>query len=655
MRAFWFAAAAALLTCPALAQEREYRAFWAEGFNAGIHSREQIDRMIQRLTEAHCNGLWQQVRKRGDAHYRSTYEIWARENPQHFDALAYLLEKAHAASPKIHVHAWINTCAVGGDMRPGHILVEHPEYTSISDEGVAFDNEAMKIDPAHPGANDWTFRVYLDVARHYPVDGIHFDFVRYGHPRWGFNPVSVALFNQATGRTGKPAWDDPEFQQWRRDAVTALVRKVYAHTKAIAPEIAVSAATIAWGNGPRNYDEYLTSPPYSRVYQDWAGWMREGILDINCPMLYFSNTRYREFWLNWNEFAKDHKYDRQLVIGQGIWLNSIPDTLQQIQDSRAPSAKGNRADGILLYSYAGTNRAEDGSEQQYNPELYRALSQPGPYGDPPFAIPVDAPPLKPPSGGIVKGFVLTDPWLAPVVRAEVCLWDGRERRQTVTDVTGFYAFIDVPPGRYTVTITPRPFRAQTSQVVIARDGDVVTHHAFPGTASNRISYPWMVVAGNDRCDGVVYLWDAKTGRGRRVLVRPDTPLPFQPGDVVAVSYPGGGLPPVIRLIDISAQWGRRLPRPELQVTPSAKLHGPDWSTGRPVCVEGRVERLTPEGFVLRDGSGTVEVSGRYLKRDFRFSATPGERVRVRGVVDKESGLIVTPFDHRAVEELPDRG
>ncbi len=652
MRILWLAAAAAALTSPAASAPEEYRAFWAEGFNAGIHSREQIDRMVERLQQAHCNGLWQQVRKRGDAHYRSTYEIWARENPQHFDALAYLLEKAHAASPRIHVHAWINTCAVGGETRPGHILVEHPEYTSISDEGVAFDNEAMKIDPAHPGANDWTFRVYLDVARHYPVDGIHFDFVRYGHPRWGFNPVSVALFNQATGRTGKPAWDDPEFQQWRRDAVTALVRKVYAHTKAIAPEMAVSAATIAWGNGPKSYEEYLTSPPYSRVYQDWVGWMREGILDINCPMFYFSNTRYRESWLNWNEFAKDHKYDRQLVIGQGIWLNSIPDTLQQIQDSRAPSARGNRADGILLYSYAGTNRGEDGREQQYNPELYRALSQSGPFGQAPFAEAVEAPPLRAPSGGIVKGFVLTDPWLAPVVRAAVSLWDGRGKRETFTDVTGFYAFIDVPPGRYTLTVSPRGAKEQTQQVVVREDGDVVTRHAFTGTPGGRISQPWMVVAGSDRCDGVIYLWDASSGKGRRVPVRPDTPLPFQPGDVVAVSEPAPGVPPVVRLIDISAGWGRRLPAPRLPVTGASRLSGPDWPTGRPVCLEGTVERLTADGFLLRDASGTVEVSARRLRRDFRFSATPGEKVRVRGVVDREEGLTVVPFDHRAVERLP---
>jgi uncharacterized lipoprotein YddW (UPF0748 family) len=42
------------------------------------------------------------------------------------------------------------------------------------------------VDPGHPDAADWTFRVYLDVARHYDVDGIHFDFVRYGGANWGY-------------------------------------------------------------------------------------------------------------------------------------------------------------------------------------------------------------------------------------------------------------------------------------------------------------------------------------------------------------------------------------------------------------------------------------------------------------------------------------
>src|SRR5207248_354985 len=158
------------------------------------------------------------------------------------------------------------------------------------------DGEASKIDPGNPDAADWTFRVYLDVARHYDVDGIHFDFVRYGSGedgkgRWGYNPVSVARFNARHGRSGQPKWDDPLWMQWRRDQVTALVRKVYAMAVSLKPKIQVSAATISWGDGPHDTPEMSAeefwktkSAAINRVFQDWRSWMKEGILDLNCLM-----------------------------------------------------------------------------------------------------------------------------------------------------------------------------------------------------------------------------------------------------------------------------------------------------------------------------------------------------------------------------------
>jgi len=645
MGRWMIAAVLAALCVPAWSADRpEYRGFWAEGFNKGIHTPEEIDTMLARLREANCNAVWPQFRKRGDAHYASTYEIWAREDSQHFDALQYMLDKAHGAEPKIEVHAWLNTCAVGGETRGGHILIEHPEYTSISDEGVAYDNEAMKIDPGHPGANDWTFRVYLDVVRHYDVDGVHFDFVRYGNPHWGFNRASVALFNQQHGRVGKPAWDDPDFQQWRRDAVTALVRKVYAHTKAVKPDVAVYAATIAWGNGPKTYDEYTKSAPYSRVYQDWVGWMQEGILDINCPMFYFSNTRHREFWLNWTAWAKDHVYDRQLVLGQGIWLNTIPDTFQQIEDSRAATPAGNRPDGILLYSYAGTNRDEKGAEAQYNPEFYRALSQPGPHGSQPFQEAVRPPAPRDYPAGIVKGFALTDPYLAPVVGARVQLSDGALTREMTTDVTGFYAFVGLPRGRYSVTVTAPHMRPVTHSAELVSRTSVVTAHAFMSGGSAKgelISSPMLVTGGDNVFRDVIYVWDPVAMKGRKVKVRPDYPLPFQAGDVVAVADLPGGLPPAIRLVDIDSGFDARFATGFRSPNSISELARKDHTTGKPVRLAGTVEKIVPSGFMLKDASGSVLVSGASWKQAPSFDLTQGQDVTVTGVVDKEDGFCVS--------------
>lgn len=627
----------------------EVRGFWAEGFNASIHTPEQVDTLVERLQASNTNAIWQQFRKRGDAHYRSTYELWARENPQHFDALQYLIDKAHAAEPRIEVHAWLNTCAVGGELRPGHILQEHPEYVSISDEGVDYDNEAMKIDPGHPGANDWTFRVYMDVVRNYDVDGVHFDFVRYGNPRWGFNPVSVALFNKTHGRTGKPAWDDPEFQQWRRDAVSALVRKVYAHTKAIKPEVKVSAATIGWGNGPTTMEEYHQSAPYARVYQDWVGWMEEGILDINCPMMYFDNQRYREYWLNWIEWCKNNKYSRNLVIGQGIWLNSIEDTLLQIEDSRKPSGQGEVEDGLLLYSYASTNAdPEGGPEQRFNPEFYHALSNDTEHGPAPFPEPMPFPELKAGIGGIVKGFVHTSPWLAPVVGAEVTLRRAGAGPAMKTDVTGFWAFIGVPPGNYTLEVKAPNLPGDRREVAV-EDGAVTTVNSFLGAAGGgSVESPLTVFGGNDRFDGVVYLWNPITHKGRKLRVRADTPLPYQRGDVVAVSAPSG-VDPVIRLVDIDNGFNHSfalgLWKPDV-----AGLRDSRITTGYPVELTGTVARLVEKGFVLKSGSSEVEVTARDLKPEYRFTVTSGRSVTVSGVVDKTDGLRVCPLGPEDVRE-----
>lgn len=640
MLRFALAAVAALaLAAPAMG---EYRGFWADGFNAGFYTPEQVDTLITRLKESNCNAVWPQMRKSGDAHYKSTYEPWARQDPQHFDALADILQKSHAADPPIEVHAWINTCAVGGHTSPGHILNAHPDYTSISDTGERYDREAMKIDPGNPGAADWTFRVYMDVARHYDVDGIHFDFVRYGGAHWGYNPMSVTLFNQARGRTGKPAFDDPEWQQWRRDQVTNLVRKVYAHAKALKPNLKVSAATICWGNGPKTDEAWKESSPYRSVFQDWRAWMEEGILDINCPMMYFSNTRHREYWLNWNEFAKNRRYDRQLVIGAGIWLNTIPDTFEQIRDTRAITQTSGQADGVLLYSYQGTNSAAGGEPTSYNPSFYSALASPSKHGEPPFSQPSRIPGPRVKRKAIVKGFVLTDPWLAPIVGAKVRLTSPSGVRETTTDVTGFYAFIDAPAGDCTLEVSAAPLKPRKGPLRIADGPQMITANRYlsaESRPSGQVTDRWIVSGGTNSFTDTLYLWNPWQQQGRKVHPVPQA-LPFQAGDRVAVADLPGGLPPAVRLIGIDEDL-RDLLAPG--ATTSIDEARKSYKTGQCLRLDGTVSSLQKDGFILNDGTAEVLVSAAGLLEQRRFTVEAGSEVTVTGVLDREETLRICPL------------
>ena len=113
------------------------------------------------------------------------------------------------------------------------------------------------------------------VFRH---DGIHLDQVRYyeGDPlRWGYNPTSVARFNQQFDREpeSQPAARDPDWVAWRRDQVTELVRRIHTLAKAIKPSVAVTAAVVTWGKGPQTAADWQTQAPYSSVLQDWRGWL----------------------------------------------------------------------------------------------------------------------------------------------------------------------------------------------------------------------------------------------------------------------------------------------------------------------------------------------------------------------------------------------
>src|SRR5204863_27476 len=88
------------------------------------------------------------------------------------------------------------------------------------------------------------------IVRNYDVDGINLDRIRYPDgnlgtnvPSWGYNPTAIARFRAETGRTDMPANTDPQWTEWRRDQVTAIVRRSYPESTALRPTSALTQAT----------------------------------------------------------------------------------------------------------------------------------------------------------------------------------------------------------------------------------------------------------------------------------------------------------------------------------------------------------------------------------------------------------------------------
>ena len=332
----------------------EYRALWVDAFHEGIHSRAEIDRLVATAQRAHLNALFVQVRKAGDAYYSKSLEprAWDIFAPASFDPLAYLLSRAHAASPRLEVHAWANTFYVG---RRSRVFYEHgAEWGNRTFSG----GTGAYLDPGNGAAREYTLQVLLKLASSYDLDGLHLDFVRYPEGGdWGYSPDAVAAFDAAAGRTGTPDPADEAWKQWRRDQVTALVRDLYRELGRRRPHVKLSAALIPWGAGPADEAGWRQTAAYDQVFQDWSAWLKEGILDLAVPMNYDTAwaPRPARWFEQWTEWEKDNQAQRRVVIGVGAYLNYPEDTLAQIRRALAPSARGNRAAGVAIYSYASTS------------------------------------------------------------------------------------------------------------------------------------------------------------------------------------------------------------------------------------------------------------------------------------------------------------
>ena len=170
----------------------QIRALWVDGFHPGFRTPQEADQLVADAVAAHLNLLIVQVRRRGDSFYTHSIEPPVEDDPYRpdFDALGYLLEKAHAAG--LQVHAWVNVTPIwrGGPLPPQdakHIFTLHGLSAQGSDNWLTQTDTGDKkfpvgyfLDPGHPAAAAHIVAVILNIVRSYPVDGIHLDYIQIG-------------------------------------------------------------------------------------------------------------------------------------------------------------------------------------------------------------------------------------------------------------------------------------------------------------------------------------------------------------------------------------------------------------------------------------------------------------------------------------------
>ena len=367
----------------------EVRALWV--VRTALGSPEGVQAMVEAAADSGFNTLLVQVRGRGDAFYASSLEPRAERLPDDpsFDPLQLVIDEAHARG--LAVHAWVNTYLVWGPVEPPrspvHLVNANPEWLAVPrslgrelyDRNPqdprylrrltehAWDNrrsfEGLIASPSHPGVQARVQAVWLELATNYDLQGIHFDYVRLPSPDFDYSRGALDRFRAwvrphlssqryadlvGASRADPYALADALgdlWDQFRREQVSTLVRRIYRSVKEIQPDLVISAALVP-------------DPKEARVkrYQEWSNWLADGILDVAVPMAY---TTDREQFDAWVEEARVSAGASQRVwIGVGAFKNPVDETLWQIG-----SARDYGVGGVVVFAYgaAASTAAQPGT------------------------------------------------------------------------------------------------------------------------------------------------------------------------------------------------------------------------------------------------------------------------------------------------------
>ena len=376
-----------LLFACQLAAAQEVRALWV--VRTTLTSPEKIRQLVASAADNGFNTLIVQIRGRGDSYYKSKVEpraIELKDQPLTFDPLALTLEEAHNRGLK--VHGWLNTNLLANldalPAHPDHVYNKHPEWLAVPKPVAAElynvsprdpvyrqkivewskanrgELEGVYTGPANPKVRDHIYKIWMDVLKNYPVDGLHFDYVRFASPDFDYSRTSLENFRKwlepqitsderrelkqslKSNPIAAPEKFPAKFADFQRAQVTTLVERIYRAVKKRRPEALVSAAVFA-------NDENA----YTRRFQDWRRWLQMGILDVACPMAYTTDTAVFQKQI---EVAATtaHGANRRVWAGIGAYRIPSESAIEKINVARSL-----KTEGFILFSYDFTARPSE--------------------------------------------------------------------------------------------------------------------------------------------------------------------------------------------------------------------------------------------------------------------------------------------------------
>lgn len=270
---------------------------WPHNYSRSSESmakqQKELCLILDKLKDANVNMVMLQTRVRGTLIYPSDLEPWdgcmsgVPGLSPGYDPLQYAIDECHKRG--MELHAWVVCIPMGENKRLGvkHLKKHHPElYVKINDHGF--------MRPDKEGTANHIASICEEITRKYDIDGIHLDYIRY--------PEEGRL----------PGRDDD-----KRQNITRIVQRVNQAVKTCKPWVKMSCSPVGKYKDLMRYSSVGWNA-YDLVYQDAQGWLRDGLMDMLMPMMYFRGNQFYPFAADWQE----HAYGRIVVPGLGVYFMS---------------------------------------------------------------------------------------------------------------------------------------------------------------------------------------------------------------------------------------------------------------------------------------------------------------------------------------------
>jgi uncharacterized lipoprotein YddW (UPF0748 family) len=317
----------------------EFRAFWCHSA-FGVEGMDW-EQAIGRLAENGFTAILPNLLWGGVAFYPSTVLPVAPEVATRGDQL----EQCLAACRKhgVQLHVWKVNWNLGAAPRDSldRLRLEGRLQASVGGK------EEPWLCPSHPANQELEVASMVEIVRRYPVDGIHFDYIRYPDNEHCYCLGCQERFTRLVGgsplrwpqdvRPGgaqRQAWLD-----WRRANITTVVQRVSEQARAVRRQVRISAAVFR--NWPTDRDG---------VGQDWRLWCERGYLDFVCPMNYTSSEVQFE---NWGRKQQAWAGTTPCYPGIGAWELTPDRVIGQIQATRRLNSRG-----FVVFNYDARAAAE---------------------------------------------------------------------------------------------------------------------------------------------------------------------------------------------------------------------------------------------------------------------------------------------------------